>query len=263
MPVANIAAEIVSQFGMLSYNASDWEKLIGVSSVSSHGCLLDAWNIACTANVREQLKMSAAAALRKVYPEYTNSRANWERKVRTAEDIDSILRTAFDAVMNAMAQSSMVEFECDADYYPASTTTGANGFVPWRQFRKFCPTSSEPGIYVLAYFADKPEDQVDILSEHVIYIGQATDQSTGDRLLQFERTALGGSGHSAGFSYRVQFFAEVFKNQFPLLKRFNNTYCSWLAIPRGSAESPSIVEHRLICQFKERWQRRPRLNRTD
>ena len=219
--------------------------------------------IYCPADRRDEVSFVAAQALRDAFPQYTGSPKAWRDKQWYEADVLKIITIVEDAVRAALARRTTFEpAPQDVPNTPIhSGKTEEDGFVRWRLFRWREPVSFSPGVYLLAYFDGAPAEIAEPSSNEVIYIGLADGQSTGTRLQQFEQTALFGTGHIAGFTYRTEFVPEVFDNNFELLKRFHNTYCSWIDLAPRRDELPRQLEARLLREYRAKWGRLPRLNK--
>jgi hypothetical protein len=158
------AVKIVFEFGKLSFNASNWEKMIGQRSLQPHGCLIDALGIECPHSRIEEAKFCGAQALRERYPQYTKSAVAWERKQWTDDDVREII-TIVDRTVRACLERptpSAVPVAQTNKTSDASRNCGNNsGFVPWRLFRDRAPVSGLPGVYLFAYFEEGPPMEVD------------------------------------------------------------------------------------------------------
>lgn len=261
----SMAIGIVQEFGKLSFNASNWEKMIGNRQLPPYGCLIDALGIECPQDRLEEVKLVGAQALRAKYPTFTKSPVAWERKEWHHEDLLEIVAIVDRVVRECLAKPSLalpvMSRESPEIAIGTASATGPNGFIPWRLFRERFPVSRSPGVYLFAYFENGAAENVDPLDSQVIYIGIAEGQATGDRLDQFERTALGGLGHTGGFSYRTEFVRDVFRNDYSLLRGFHKTHCSWRDLSISSNITPRQLEQSLLQEYRLRWGSWPRLNK--
>jgi hypothetical protein len=116
----------------------------------------------------------------------------------------------------------------------------------------------QPGIYSLAQLTTPPDGQAaEVLVPEVIYFGipEKPNRTIGDRLSAFHRTAiLGGSGHSAGVTYREYFGSSEEK--------------LYVAVCPVNIDDPTrrcafimFVERKLILSYVELWKKMPILNR--
>lgn len=255
-----VAKEAIRRFGTLSYDRAEWERLIANPRFEPAGCFLDILGFDIDESDREHIMTAVAAGLRRRFPEFSRGAKRWRDKEWTDEVIEAVLQAVIDEIEQSIAEPRLtVAFPILPSVQP-ELAPQESGFVPWRLFRHRAPVSSSPGLYILAHSLDAPEAKVDPLSEHVIYIGIAEDQSTGSRLLQFERSALGKTGHSAGWTLRMELLQEYFANDVTLLRAFHNIYCSWKDV-LGS--SPRDQERELIQKYQVKWGHRPILNRKD
>ncbi|MFN3653407.1 MAG: RNA polymerase sigma factor [Armatimonadota bacterium] len=77
-----------------------------------------------------------------------------------------------------------------------------SAWVPWAERRSIMTPA--PGIYILARFPGgrRPKGNADPLDPNIVYIGETCDQTLGERLYQFERSAFQSkNGHSGGWEY--------------------------------------------------------------
>ena len=251
-----IARLVVHEFGGLSYNAAFWEKLVGDRSFCTHGCLMDILGFSGSVDDREQITFYAAQALRVAFPQFTNSRKNWLSKVWDDNVADNIIDVVFHATQLSGHGRTKDDEEVEEVVFELSAQP--NGFVPWRPFLGRTPVSSQPGVYLLAVFENRPAVDAEPLDHNVIYIGIAEGQSTGARLQQFEQTALGKTGHSGGFTFRTELVPLIYQNDLSQLRRFKNLYCSWREMP---SESPRPLEEQLLRDYVGKWGQWPKLNK--
>lgn len=87
----------------------------------------------------------------------------------------------------------------------STTFTEFSRWVPWKdrsalKDRWQYPVIDYAGVYLLAHFEDPPSDEAaDFLHDGIVYVGKSSWMLR--RLIQFERAAAGGYGHSGGTSY--------------------------------------------------------------
>jgi|GEM_PF-2598731 len=254
-----LARQAILHFGNLSYDRATWERLLTNPSFQPHGCLLDILGVNVSDGSREQIALDIASDLRIRFPEFTRGAAAWKRKDWSNNVVDHVLLAILESIERAIARPRLAVKTLELAYEP-SEFPQTSGWMPWRLFRNRFPVSRRPGLYILAYSDGAPEQTVDPLSDKVIYIGIAEDQSTGTRLSQFENSALGKTGHSAGWTFRLELLQKYYDNNAELLRGFHNLYCSWLEVTDGK---PRDIERQLIHDYRSKWGARPFLNRQD
>ncbi len=128
-----------------------------------------------------------------------------------------------------------------------------SGWIRWAE-RSTAERVRFPGIYALAKFEPTAPDHVDVLNEHVIYLGETCDNSLRGRLNQFNRSAFQQKdGHSGGLTYRNRCADEgddLFLAIYPVDE---------LTEPHRSAFIRH-VERSLLWRYVCRWGRRPSCN---
>jgi len=261
IPDYELAQSIVREFVKLSYNAASWEKLISLAKLQPYGCLIDALAIECPIHRRKEVAFYAANALRRGrFQSLTRGRAEWERKIWTDEEINAVIQIVQTSVRTCLDRQEPQLKVSRSMFIPPTRSAGESGiFVPWRLFCDREPVAEAEGVYVFAYFEEEPEQVVDPTCKDVIYIGVTAGQTLRMRLRQFEDTALGGSGHSGGWSYRIDYFADDWEK----LQTFHNTYVTWIVVSNGGIETPGQVEYRLKnIEYAKRWGRLPKLNKV-
>jgi hypothetical protein len=210
--------------------------------------------------VEEQVMTDVVAGLRQRFPEFSKGPKRWGEKLWTDEILDAVLQVVIDRTQWSISHPRERVIVLKPLFVQPNLAPQPTGFVPWRPFKNRNPVSNEPGVYLLAYFEGNPEAIVDPLDEHVIDIGKAVDQSTGTRLRQFERSAFGKTGHSAGWTFRLELLQKYYANDVSMLRDFLNIYCSWRDVVD---DNPSALETQLICEYRLKWGSRPYLNRKD
>ncbi len=223
--------------------------MIKQPTLRPHGCLIDALGLDCPQDRRDEVGFSAAGALREAFPAECGSQAAWKTKRWSRAERDRII-----AIVESVARSVLEAASISRDS-PATAAEPievcANGFVRWRPFLRREPVSDESGVYVFSHFADSPPHEVDVLDAAVLYIGM-TDRSLRHRLVEFENTARGGSGHSGGWTYRVEFA----QNDFEAVTRFPGIFVSWI-----ESSTALQLEGRMLEEYRQRWRQWPRLNK--
>lgn len=250
------ARDVVRAFTRLRYNAADWEKLV------SKGELLEVLGIELADEAKPAAAARAARALRAKFPELTRGRRAWEIKVWSDHDLDAVIELVAASVEehDSPSEADLLEEELGSNIlFEPLPGAGAHGFVGWRLFRRREPTPSDGGVYMLGLFDSPPTAHPDPSDERVIYIGK-TDQTYGisARLEDLARTTRVGTGHSGGFSYRL----EIWPGDFARTSRFHKTYVSWRVLTEEDGETPRTLESRLIREYEAQWGRRPKLNKT-
>lgn len=235
------------------YNKCFWFDMVTAPTCTPHGCLLDCLHPPLTVNRWREAGFYAAGALRRKFPNDTRS---WNL-FDWAAGLDDVLAVVYEAVLErAMLPAPLFE-EVEPQHSP-SDVVQQNGFVPWRLFRRRQRVPRRPGIYVLAHFDGLPEAGASPTSEAVIYIGQSERSSVDQRLRDFEKTALGELGHSAGWTYQTEWATD-----WESLVLFRNTYVTWKAYAKGCTDVPREEERALIHKYVDRFGKRPFLNRKD
>lgn len=251
------AKSVVAEFLERGYGNWFWDDMVGRPQQGPVGCVLE--QIQCDLPASRWLEAGfyAGRELRRRYP---NDRRSWNSRNWTAE-YDAILDAILEAVRECERRNPPTLTEAEPAWLPSSGVQ-SNGFVPWRPFRRRNPVPQQHGIYIVAFFEELPERDADPLSEHVIYIGYAghlrNRRTIAQRLDEFEQTALGELGHSAGWTYRTEFVRD-----WESLMLFRNTHVTWNAYDQDKAEHPREAERSLIAQFRSMWGERPFLNRKD
>jgi hypothetical protein len=222
--------------------------------------LWDALGIAVQPTASTAAELLTATKLRRRFSELTRSPRQWQQRTWTRTEFDEIIRIVEECcsipVEESEAQLLLDELGPRGSYVPASGKS-KDGFVAWQLFRDRQAVPRSPGVYLFALLNSPPTSLPDPLDREVIYVGTTDDQDLRVRLQQFEDTALGGQGHSGGWSYRV----EVYPNSPARLARFHKTYVSWKCIQDGGGLSPSDYECILLARYTSAHDRRPRLNR--
>ena len=252
------AKAVVAEFLGRGYGNWFWDDMVGRPDRGSLGCVLQ--------HIQTNLPVSRWTEAgfyvgRELRRRYRNDKRAWDAMSWDTE-FDTVLETILDGIRAcertappALATVEPAEWNPTADVQP-------NGFVPWRLFRHRHPMPNQHGIYVFAYFEGLPEQEANPLSKSVIYIGysghQQNRRTIAQRLDEFEQTALGELGHSAGWTYRTEFVSD-----WECLMLFRNTYVTWKAYGRETADHPRDAEKQLIAQFRTMWGERPFLNRKD
>lgn len=249
-----LAKTIVIEFGKLSYAASSWEKLVGKATLKPHGCLIDALGMDCPPGRRQEAEFYAANALRTAFPDLTRSQVNWERKQWSEADALRIIEVVQHAIRRCFEREQCEGASLAPSQLP-NAIAGVDPFSPWYLFRCRPVPPSKPGVYLFAYFENQPSTLISPTDEEVVYIGQ-TEASLNVRLMQFQDTALGGSGHSGGWTYRMV----LFPDDWDRLRTFHNTYVTWHAIEPEDKLTPLQLEAALIANYVRKWGRKPQLN---
>lgn len=81
---------------------------------------------------------------------------------------------------------------------------GEVGFSPWVNWESRAEVvgRKQPGVYFIARSEKEPED-FRVNNDSIIYIGETTSQTLGDRLRQFNTSAFNVKpGHSGGNTFR-------------------------------------------------------------
>lgn len=246
------ARAIVRDCVRRGYNKCFWLDMVAKSNCTPYGCLLDCLQPALCHDRWQEAGFYAAGALRRTFP---NDPRSW-KVFDWAARVDDVLAVVHDAVRERASLPAPLFEEIEPPYTP-SDVVQQNGFVPWRLFRRRGLVPRRPGIYVLAHFDGLPEAEASPISKAVIYIGQS-ERSVDQRLRDFEETALGELGHSAGWTYQTQGATD-----WESLVLFRNTYVAWKAYAKGCTDAPREEEIELIQGFVERFGKRPFFNRKD
>lgn len=264
-PQLELAKVIVREFAELSYNAASWEKLVANRNVSPYGCLIDVLGIECPEERRKEAAHAGAMALRAAFPEYTRSATNWQRKFLSDADVVRIIQVVSDSVSaklratpSAAPPTSGAPVASPARQPAAELQLPVNfSFVDWRPFLAREPVPHCEGVYLFCYSEALPSTRVDPLDDSMIYIGITEGQTLDQRLQQFQDTALGKTGHSGGWSYRL----EMFPDDYHKLQSFFGTFVSWLEVPSGSPQTPRSIESLLLRVYRAKWGTWPKLNK--
>jgi hypothetical protein len=222
--------------------------------------LWDALGITIEPSSRKAAEFRTATELRRRFSELTRSPKQWQQRVWTPSEFNEIIRivevSSSIPSEESEAQLLLEELGPSNSYTPRSGES-QDGFVAWRLFRDRHPVPRSPGVYVFAILDSPPTSLPDPLDPRVIYIGTTDNQVLLVRLQQFEDTALGGIGHSGGWSYRI----EVYSHSPTRLARFHRTYVSWKSIASDGGISPSGYESMLLANYASAHGHLPRLNR--
>lgn len=235
------------------YNKCFWFDMVTAPTCTPHGCLLDCLHPPLTFDRWREAGFYAAAALRQNLPNDTRS---W-KAFDWAAGLGDVLAVVYEAVLERASRPTPLFEEIEPPHTP-SDVVQQNGFVPWRLFRRRQRVPRRPGIYVLAHFEGLPEAEASPNSEAVIYIGQSERSSVDQRLRDFQKTALGELGHSAGWTYQTEWATD-----WESLVLFRNTYVTWKAYAKGCTYIPREEEKELIQKYVDRFGKRPFLNRRD
>src|SRR6185436_9164944 len=200
---------------------------------------------------------AAAYALRERFPLESFSQTVWSRKSWSEGEIAELLAVVEQRVRAAAA--SLVPAQASPPRRPRTTIPTATewgAFAPWAHFIDRGSVLSAPGVYVFAQHEDELPEAVDPVARDVIYVGM-TARSLAFRLVQFEQTALGGRGHTGGWSYRH----EIARGDWDRLVAFRDTYVTWCPVG-GGGTAPRGVERSLLAHYERRWGALPRLNKA-
>lgn len=97
---------------------------------------------------------------------------------------------------------------------------GEFGFHPWLNLTERLEISDKhlPGVYMIARSKKKPADYR-ANNKNIIYIGETTDQTLGDRVRQFSVSAFNVKpGHSGGNNFRANNSKGITENIFGFLR---------------------------------------------
>ncbi|MCF6283332.1 MAG: hypothetical protein L3J28_14205 [Candidatus Polarisedimenticolaceae bacterium] len=122
---------------------------------------------------------------------------------------------------------------------------GEVGFSEWVNFteRKNLQGSSLPGVYMVSCGKIQPKD-FRVNNENIIYIGETTEQTIGERLGQFNRSAFKGRpGHSGGNTFRESYSKGI---------KENHLWISACPVDMGEVYTSAYIkylERRLIWEY--------------
>jgi hypothetical protein len=239
------------------WNNCRWLDMVADPQSTTHGCLLLHSTACVPMNRWNECGFYAAHKLRRAFP---FKRADWVCH-DWPSDADRVLHVVGQVIEQCASLPQPCFRATEQDDSPLLEEQ-ASGFMPWRLFRRRAPVPRLAGVYLIGHFKSLPEEIVDPLSANTIYIGKAGGEgirnSLQSRLADFESTAYGGTGHSAGWTYGTEFV-----HDWESLVLFRDTYVSWRAmIPKRDGD-PRTVELRLIGQYRKTHGDRPFLNRKD
>lgn len=132
-------------------------------------------------------------------------------------------------------------------------------FSEWMQWSTYCqhPGIDNPGVYILARFADSMPASPDPLGLNVIYVGE-TCKSLKIRLEQFSRSAFQcKNGHSGGWKFNDEFNngkpanppSWLFVSILPVMME-ETRQSAWIR----------LIERKIIWEFACKWQKLPQCN---
>lgn len=256
-PVAcDHAEEIVKCFVAYPFNdrRCTWEKMITNPSITPHGCLIDALDIRCPANRLSEVAFYAQQALNDVFPQFKWSAAAWNRHRWSDDEIREVIAIVAKSIHSTLSKpSTELSPEVDAAL-EVDSTADVSGFVPWQLLRIRKDVPGSKGVYVLADFENGRPTCIDLLGENLLYVGITDKRTLATRLDEFVKSALGGFGHSAGWTFRMEYCRDWQK-----LRTFHQVYVSWCSL--GTDQSARDLECRLLSQFEAKWKKLPVLNR--
>ena len=214
------------------------------SSQGALGCVVTHLGSPLSSERHDEAAFYAARRLRKLYP---NSKALWAT-------------TKWDLEVDRILEVIQSEFDLCCTERRSSTFCQTTGFIPWRLFRYRSPVAIRGGVYLLAVYDSPPPNAVEPLGKEVIYVGKAGGRDSTNSILQrlcsFELTALGGMGHSAGWTYRNEFVSD-----WESLQSFRNLYTSWNEFGVADQRDARTEEKQILIDYLKQWGRLPILNK--
>jgi len=254
-----IARAIVNEFVGRPYDKGFWHDMVANPKKGPHGCLCEALATTLPTDRWKEAGYNAAQRLRELYPASLKKRL-WEQ-MDWSPEIDSIISVVDEEIAKCLMAPDAVGGPAEDEYIP-DLTVQESGYVPWRPFHRRAPVPASSGVYLLLYCEDVPPPVVSPLSKEVIYIGSTGDgdsEGTIDRrLTEFEKTAHGKRGHSAGWTYATEFAKD-----YQSVQSFRNTYVSWRESRTTDSVGPRQREAQLIGDYVRQWGERPALNKAD
>jgi hypothetical protein len=253
------AAQVVRAFVRGSYNAATWEDMVARRSPDWGPPLIEALGLVVPDTRRDACAFAAAFALRERFNRESFSPATWRSKRWSDAEVSELLDIVSERVRaTAVLSPPVPSAPRRVTGSPSPSATEWGEFAPWVSFAERGDVSSSPGVYVFGLFSADVPAVVDPVARDVIYVGMAAKQSLALRLSQFQDTALGGSGHSAGWTYRH----EIGRGDWDRLVEFRDTFVTWRVVRRDEAVAPRTIERAIIARYECRWGALPRINRV-
>lgn len=253
---ADLARAAIVEFLSRGYGNHFWDDLVATLNQGPHGCVAAALGTKLPESRWPEAGFYAGRKLRHRYP---NGKAAWNARNWAAE-VDTILELIRETIEEICG---VPEPHYPLALYEPRANPLANGFAGWRHFLQRAPVPRRPGVYILAQFDALPPAIVEPLASEVVYIGytgRPTRRRTLEqRLQEFEDTAFGGLGHSAGWTYRTELAKD-----YAGLRNFAGIFASWKAFADDDmvVEDPDTLERRLRAEYRKQWGASPFLNRT-
>lgn len=127
-------------------------------------------------------------------------------------------------------------------------------WTPWKDRRSLTSHDCK-GVYMMARFEDLPPPAVRHIDEHVIYIGESTQQCLRTRIKDFNQTAFGKKKtHGGGKAYRKTYSddgANLYVAVFPVDLENEQLATQFIL----------YVERKLLLEYFQSWNHLPACNK--